>query len=949
MRALRIPQNTFQFGEVSPATIMRTDSPIYMASGQSLQNMMILAEGGVKKRPGLKFTADLGIARDSSKRMQCRLIPFIYDENEQYIISLEDAQVRCFRVTDSAVTLVSTLTQDTDTDAIPFDDDFLHEYTYSQFGDTLIVCHPVFLPRMIVRTSLTSFEVRKFAFDVRADNEQIYQPYSQFHPTGVTLSVNATSGNGRTLTTSASYWEAGHVGTIVRYGENEIQITAVTNGTTATGNIVGTLRRRLEVIDPLRTSDGSSVVEVTHIAHGFAGGESITVEGAGSVGGISAANINGSRTVGTILDANTYTITAGASATSSADGGGLIKIVTGAATDDWSEQSFSSLRGYPAAVTFHENRLVFGGTLAEPDTLWFSKSAEFFNFDVGDAEDNDSINLVASIGKVSNIRYLVSTRDLQVFTDSGEFYVPAFLNQALTPTNAQIRTQTPYGTEFVTPRPFDGATLFVQTGGKVVREYLYTDSEDAYASTAISTIASHLIVDPKDSAVVHGAFDLAESYAVFINNDGTAAVFGSNRVEQRAGWVPWTGLDGFHSVAAVDERLFFAVWGDTNLYLTEMTGDVGVDNWLYKEIDTTPGENLWTWTGHINDGTANVWSSSGTNLATFTGGQADPLGGTDAFLANTFNTGFGTPQTYEILKLDNGTAPYPYHESITYTASIYFKAKDDDWIYIDTDFFTTPADGRQYINIATGALGTATGGFSSAITTTVVDAGGGWFRVILTFTTGATTSLGQLTFGGATADTTPGVICDGVNQPFYIFGPQIQIGSAAGPYVEAEGSTGSAYTTPATYAVDVSDAYSSGDTPHVIGVNSSTGATDYIGQLTVSAGLEIDMSAYSGYGYDYVYAGNFYVPEIKTNPIDLQINFGTMTGDVRGIKSVIVDFVDTRTALVNNRQLVTTPGIGMTGKKRFWMSGYSEDPYVIITQSYPMPLQINGLITELLI
>ena len=97
----------------------------------------------------------------------------------------------------------------------------------------------------------------------------------------------------------------------------------------------------------------------------------------------------------------------------------------------------------PAAVCFHENRLVFGGTLAQPDTIWMSQIGKYFNFDVGDAEDTDSFDLTAATGQVNEIRYMISNRDLQVFTGSGELYIPTYLNKLLrllTPRNQKANT-----------------------------------------------------------------------------------------------------------------------------------------------------------------------------------------------------------------------------------------------------------------------------------------------------------------------------------------------------------------------------------------------------------------------------------------------------------------------------------------------------------------------------
>ena len=212
--------------------------------------------------------------------------------------------------------------------------------------------------------------------------------------------------------------------------------------------------------------------------HGLSTSDSIIISDAGGVG-ITASNINGTRTVQEIVNENVFIVTAGANANANAVGGGSPKIETHAPTTQWEEQSYI-LRGFPAAVTFHENRLWFGGTLSQPDGIWASRSGLYFNFDVGDAEDDDALDLTASIGEINTVRHIVSNRDLQIFTNTSELYIPAFTDKPITPTNAQIRRQTPYGASFVRPQSLDGATVYVQKNGSVVREYIYSDAEAAY-------------------------------------------------------------------------------------------------------------------------------------------------------------------------------------------------------------------------------------------------------------------------------------------------------------------------------------------------------------------------------------------------------------------------------------------------------------------------------------
>ena len=588
MQKVRVPISSFQFGEVSDSLISRNDTPILNSSAQRVENFLVLPEGGLRKRHGLKHIHDYALTYDANTPYKSVLTSFIFDDNEEYVISIENQKLRAFRLlADGSVSLVATVTSDVNSAALPFDEDYANEYTFAQYGDVMWVCHPLFAPRLVTRTSLTTFEVSTFSFDTRPDNHKIYQPYYNFQAQGVTLDPSATTGTGITLTTSADYWVAAHVGTTIRYHESEITITSVTSATVAVGDVVDTLKIRLAVLNPLRTIEGSSSVEVTHIAHGFAGGETIVIEDAAAVGGLNTGNLNGTRTVGNIIDENTYTFTAGGSANEAEDGGGYVKIETHAPTTDWSEQAFSGVRGYPAAVCFHENRLVFGGTLAQPDTIWMSQIGKYFNFDVGDAEDTDSFDLTAATGQVNEIRYMVSNRDLQVFTGSGELYIPTYLNQAITPTNAQIRKQTPYGTEFILPASIDGATVFVQHDGHTVREYLYTESEDAYTASAVSTLSGHLIQHPTFMTVVHSGFNLADSYAFFVFESGEGALFSSNRAEKRASWTRVTTPGTFSSPVAVHNRLFTNVYDAAgNLHLCEFSEDVGLDLYLYEAVST---------------------------------------------------------------------------------------------------------------------------------------------------------------------------------------------------------------------------------------------------------------------------------------------------------------------------------------------------------------------------
>jgi len=230
---------------------------------------------------------------------------------------------------------------------------------------------------------------------------------------------------------------------------------------------------------------------------------------------------------------------------------------------DWTEQLISGVRGYPQAVSFHDNRLWFGGVRDKPSSVVASQIGGYFNFALGSGNANEAINVAITGDRVNEIRHFVSSRNLQIFTDGAEYFIPvSSQSAAITPSNISFLRQTPYGCNRSNPIPFDGATLFSQKNGKAIREYVFSDVEQAYRSTSVSVLASHLVDTPKQHAMLTGNAEKPEQFAFFLNSGSThggkIAVFHSIRDEKIAGWTMWdtqTG-DTFDSIVAINEDLF---------------------------------------------------------------------------------------------------------------------------------------------------------------------------------------------------------------------------------------------------------------------------------------------------------------------------------------------------------------------------------------------------------
>lgn len=544
-RPVKRVQTNFASGEVDPLMRMRVETGAYANAGSRLRNVRQLNTGGVERRPGLDFKYTFTGER--------RLIPFDQSTAFRYILAFGAGRVDFF---DSDGTFLQTITGQ------PWTMDEVWAMTYTQSADVMIVANPAWMPVKISRITSTTFSAATFAFDSDIVGAKRYQPYAKIAADTVTLSCSATSG-AVTCTASSAVFLSTHVGSVIRWHEFEILIGAFTSTTVVTGTVKGSLTMKATLdIDPYKVTKGSTTVEVTHALHGFASGVTVTFGGSNDTGGITSANLDGAKVI-TVTDDNHYTFVAGASATSSVDGGGTAVTFSGAnlPTRKWDEAVFSTPNGFPQAVCFHEGRLYFGGTPQIPDGIFASQVGSFFNFYIGDGFDSEGIGVTIGSDDISSVKHIVSNRDLQIFSGSSEFYVQRNALSPITPSSIRIIRQTPYGTGDVCPHVFDGATMFVQANGRNIREFLYGDAENAYNAVDLTVIASHLINSPVDLHVTYGSSYAGEQYAYVVNADGSLAVFLSARSEKIAGWTLWTldGDDNFTSVCCVGNNVFFAV------------------------------------------------------------------------------------------------------------------------------------------------------------------------------------------------------------------------------------------------------------------------------------------------------------------------------------------------------------------------------------------------------
>lgn len=278
----------------------------------------------------------------------------------------------------------------------------------------------------------------------------------------------------------------------------------------------------------------------------------------------------------------------------------VIETLSGtSATTDWTEQAFSPARGYPVSVAFHQDRLVIGGSRDLPNRLWFSKSGDLFNFDLGTGLEDEAIEFSILSDQVNAIRGIFSGRHLQVFTSGAEWMVTG---DPLTPATVQIRRQTRIGsvtTRYIPPVNVDGATLFVARNGEQIQEFLYTDIEQAYQVTDLALVSKHILPTPADMD-----FDQRQRLLFVVREDGKFATLTVFRSEEVAAWTLHETDGQALSVSVVGEDVYLLLNRGGTYTIELFDAALNLDAALTGE--SIVGASVWSGLDHLEGRTVSI-------------------------------------------------------------------------------------------------------------------------------------------------------------------------------------------------------------------------------------------------------------------------------------------------------------------------------------------------------
>lgn len=248
---------------------------------------------------------------------------------------------------------------------------------------------------------------------------------------------------------------------------------------------------------------------------------------------------------------------------------------------DWFESAFSKQRGWPCSITFHQDRLVFGGSRSYPSGVWMSKVGQHKNFDVGTGLDDEAIFITLLSQQRQQICTVVSGDNLQILTSDGEW---AISSKPLTPSSVDVKQHTSVGscaTRYLAPQKIEGATIFVSKTLRDIRELSLDDLGQSYNATDLCAFAKHIMISPIDMS-----YNDATCQLFVVTADGNMAVLTQNSALGISAWGRYKTYGSFISVAVVGGDIFVVTLRDgaysLECFSDDVLDDAGKHNFAFR-------------------------------------------------------------------------------------------------------------------------------------------------------------------------------------------------------------------------------------------------------------------------------------------------------------------------------------------------------------------------------
>lgn len=165
---------------------------------------------------------------------------------------------------------------------------------------------------------------------------------------------------------------------------------------------------------------------------------------------------------------------------------------------------FDGVDRYPSSVAFHQQRLLFARSRANPNAMWGSQSADFENMDRSyPAKADDSFDFALVAKKVNSINQLFSSTALLALTTDSIFSISGGGDKAISPSDFLPKRESGRGASRLPAIDIDNVVFYQPNQGSSVRTLGFSFEVDGYRGSNVSIFSPHLFEGVTITAWAH--------------------------------------------------------------------------------------------------------------------------------------------------------------------------------------------------------------------------------------------------------------------------------------------------------------------------------------------------------------------------------------------------------------------------------------------------------------
>jgi hypothetical protein len=536
-------------GELSPLLEGRPDLAAFFEGGSTIENFMLMRQGGATRRPGTRFIHEV---KDSNR--DTILVPFETSVDDAFMLEMGAGYDRPYK--NKAMLPVEIPS--------PYTEAQLREVHYTQSVNVMFRFHQLVNPHKTARVP-TPDNLSWSTLPIKYNPPPSFPDDTDISNGTATLTLSANTGAGVDAISTEDVFLAGDVGRVIVFGVSRATITSRVDGFHVVVTVLDDFPSDLAPIPagqwllrlaPQSTLDPTIKEPVGAIATLVAGPASQPTFRDADLGKFIKIYAGLAKITEVT---NPFTVKAE-----------IMSIMTGtdqanppaAPAGSWGLEvpSWGPTTGFPGTGEFGDGRLWLARTVRQPTTFWASQSDDFDKFAIG-IEADRAIDYTMGSRGYNQIQAIAENNDIFLQTSGTEHRATSGKTDA--PFGGDViplvRKFSQHGSAMIQPIVYDKRVIFIDRSRRKIFSTAFNLEEDGYDAVEVTGAAEHIT----ESKIRLGPWAMRfrlDPTIFFVREDGTLVSWIFHKDEKVTGFTRNVTNGTFEAVGVIPGKESDQVW-----------------------------------------------------------------------------------------------------------------------------------------------------------------------------------------------------------------------------------------------------------------------------------------------------------------------------------------------------------------------------------------------------